>query len=322
MKILILTDGKAGHENQSRAFARSLGDEAEIRPVRFKCALAKSISYMLDNIGMRTTRLFSFEGPEPSPADGFEVVIGTGSGTFYAAKAIAQKLGVKCGVVLYPRGYDIASFDCILAPSFDRPPVRPNILEIPANLVASDAAFYEQGVADFREHHLRTTGREVERDVRAVATIVGGPNKCSTLDPEWMRKQLDAIFAENRQSETDPRPVRFWVTTSRRTPQEVEAVVDSYPWDYKLVYSRDQFNPIPAFVSLSETLYVTAESTGMLSEACTSGSATVHALDNLNPGPHKFRRFLDDLRENGYVDGRRKIDLSMQFAAARALLSS
>ena len=59
----------------------------------------------------------------------------------------------------------------------------------------------------------------------------------------------------------------------------------------------------------------------MLSEACTSGSAEVHALDNLNPGPHKFRRFLDDLRENGYIDGRRKVDLSMQFAAARTLLA-
>ena len=321
MKILILTDGKAGHENQSRAFARSLGGETTICPVRFKCRFAKSISYIFDRIGLRTSGLFSFEGPVPSRADGFDVVIGTGSGTFYAAKAVARKLGIKCGVVLYPRGYDIASFDCILAPSFDNPQVLPNVLSIPANLVAADAAFYEKGIEGFREHHLRTTGMEVEDNVRAVAVIVGGPNKCSTLSPEWMRSQLDAIFKENRPSNADPRPVRFWTTTSRRTPQDVESVVDSYPWDYKLVYSRDHFNPIPAFVSLSDVLYVTAESTGMLSEACTFGSATVHALDNLNPGPSKFRRFLDNLRENGYIDGHRKIDLSVQFAAARALLS-
>ena len=118
----------------------------------------------------------------------------------------------------------------------------------------------------------------------------------------------------------DPAQHELWVTTSRRTPPEVEAVVDSFPWTYRLIYSRDHFNPIPAFVSLAQTLYVTAESTGMLSEACTSGTATVHAMDNLKTGPHKFRRFLEDLVRGGYVEGARKIDLSEQFARARTLL--
>jgi hypothetical protein len=58
----------------------------------------------------------------------------------------------------------------------------------------------------------------------------------------------------------------------------------------------------------------------MLSEACTFGSAEVVALDNLKPGPHKFRRFVDNLRAAGYVDGSRKIDLSAEFARARELM--
>ena len=65
---------------------------------------------------------------------------------------------------------------------------------------------------------------------------------------------------------------------------------------------------------------MTAESTGMLSEACTFGSAEVVALDNLNPGPHKFRRFVENLRTDGYVDGSRKVDLSAQFASAKKLM--
>ena len=97
-------------------------------------------------------------------------------------------------------------------------------------------------------------------------------------------------------------------------------MVDSFPFDYKLLYSRDHFNPIPAFVSLARVLYVTAESTGMLSEACTFGTAEVHALDNLKSGPHKFRRFIDDLTAAGHLGGARKIDLSAQFARARDLL--
>ena len=73
-------------------------------------------------------------------------------------------------------------------------------------------------------------------------------------------------------------------------------------------------------LKLAKRLYVTAESTGMLSEACTFGSANVVALDNLNPGPHKFRRFVENLRTGGYVDGSRKIDLADEFAAARRLM--
>lgn len=314
-RILILTDGKAGHENQSRAFARALGGACDLAPVTFRSKVAKSLSYILDHLGIRTRLLFTIGGEQPDATRRYAAVIGTGSGTFYAAKTLARRLGAKCGVVLYPRGYALASFDCILAPAFDRPPAAPNVVEIPANLVASDAEFYATGTARFLGHYRETTGRDLDTSRPAVAAIIGGPNKCSTMTPDWMRGQLDRLFAAH-----DPAQHELWVTTSRRTPPEVEALVDSYPWTYRLIYSKDHFNPIPAFVSLAQTLYVTAESTGMLSEACTSGAATVRAMDNLKPGPHKFRRFLDDLRRGGYVDGARKIDLSTQFARARSLL--
>jgi hypothetical protein len=302
MKAIVLTDGKAGHENQSKAFARALGCDAEIVPVAFVSRLHKTLSYLLDRIGVRTLALFK---PFVAP-DFASVVIGTGSGTFYAVKALARKIGAKSGVVLYPRGYDIPSFDCVMAPSFDSPAKAKNVVEIPANLVASDEAFYEKGVKAFLERHTPS-------GCKAVAVIIGGPNKCSSMTAEWMRSKLDGIFDQNKGCE-------MWVTTSRRTPSDVEAVIDSYPWDYRLIYSRDHFNPIPAFVKLADRLYVTAESTGMLSEACTFGTSEVVPLDNLNPGPHKFRRFLEGLVSAGYANGRRKINLADQFASAKSLL--
>jgi len=321
-KILILTDGKAGHENQSKAFARALGCEYDIVEVHFRSKFHKALSYILDRFGIRALSLFSIPSTlYPLLATLYTAVIGTGSGTFYAVMAMARRLGVKCGVVLYPRGYVLGHFDCILVPSFDRPKKVPNVIEIPANLVANDAAFYEKGGAAFREK-LGSRSEELEtKDVNAVAVIVGGPNKCSTMTAEWMKRQLDRIFSSQpRATNREPRTTRYWVTTSRRTPADVEAVVDSYPWDYKLLYSKDHFNPIPAFVKLAKRLYVTAESTGMLSEACTFGKAEVVALDNLNPGPHKFRRFVEQLRAAGYVDGNRKIDLSAPFSKARERL--
>lgn len=311
-KALILTDGKAGHENQSKALARALGLEYEIAAVRFKSRFHKALSYLFDKIGVNARWLWEFSPDARDVSDlkngGLKpaVVIGTGSGTFHPAKSLARSLGVKCAVVLYPRGYRLKSFDCIMAPSFDNPEDLSNVIRIPANLVSNDAKFYEDGVKAFSERHSKS-------DKAALAVIIGGPNKCSTMSADWMKAQLDEIFAKAGDCEK-------WVTTSRRTPSDVESLVESYPWDYKLIYSKDHFNPIPAFVALASRLYVTAESTGMLSEAATCGCAEVYALDNLNPGPHKFRRFVETLRENGYVDGARKVDLSSEIARAKELL--
>ena len=343
-KVLILTDGKAGHENQSKAFARALGCDFDLVEIHFKSAFHKALSYLFDRFGVHTLSLFpSFDIRHPTPDTQtsnhepqttnheYCAVLGTGSGTFYAAKSLARKLGVKCGVVLYPRGYRIASFDCVRAPAFDRPAPAPNVIPIPVNLVASDTAFYAAGTEAFRT-------RYTPSEHPAVAIIVGGPNKCSSLSADWMRAQLNQIFstykppssklqapssklqAPSSKLQAPSSPHEIWVTTSRRTPPEVEAVVDSFPFDYKLLYSKDHFNPIPAFVQLASTLYVTAESTGMISESCTFGTAEVRVLDNLKPGPHKFRRFVEDLVRGGYVNGARKVDLSEQFARARQLL--
>ena len=273
-------------------------------PVKFRNRFCKALSYLLDNIGIRTMWLLEAELPELKLGT---VVIGTGSGTFYATKAIAHRCAGKSAVVLYPRGYHTGSFDVILAPAFDNPFPAKNVIKIPANLVANDEAFYEAGVKAFSERHTQTDKKP------KVGVIVGGPNKCSTMTKGWAHQMISRIFAVHRDAE-------YWVTTSRRTPGEVENVVEQFPWDYKLIYSKDHFNPIPAFVKLCDYLYVSAESTGMISEACTFGNAEVRVMDNLNPGPHKFRRFVENLAKNGYVGGKRKVDLSQEFAAARKIL--
>lgn len=299
---LILTDGKAGHENQSKAFVRALGLDSAVAKVVFKSKFHKALSYLFDFFGLYAGWLFTVTDVPQA----YSVVVGTGSGVFYAVKVMAKSAGVKSSVILYPRGYNLKTFDCILAPVFDRPQKLDNVVEIPANLVAADQHYYDEGVRAFKERH--------EPKKRAVAVIVGGPNKCSAMTPEWMNKELDRIFSSNADCE-------FWVTTSRRTPKDVEAVVESYPFEYKLIFSRDHFNPIPAFVELADRLYVSAESTGMLSEACTFGRAEVFALDNLKKGRHKFRAFIDHLREGGYIEARGKINLSEEIARAKKLLN-
>ena len=51
-KVLILTDGKAGHENQSKAFARALGCDFDLVEVHFRSAFHKALSYLFDHLGV------------------------------------------------------------------------------------------------------------------------------------------------------------------------------------------------------------------------------------------------------------------------------
>lgn len=308
-KLLIVTDGKAGHENQSKAFCTALGYTFDCVRVAYPTRLHKAVSYLADRFGLLCSGLFSVE-----PTDGFySAVVCTGSTAFYPGKVAARRRGIPVAAILYPSGYTL-NFDCILAPGFDQPPQRPNIVSIPVNLTSTNTAFYEAGVSAFRSRYTPTRP--------AVALIVGGPNAIATMSVDAMRPELDRFFAATEGQER-------WVTTSRRTPPAVETLIEGYPFDYKLIYSRDTFNPVPAFVSLCDRLFVTADSTGMISEAVTRGTAKVEVVMNLKNASSKFSRFVRDLeRENAVhvFDGTlghasRKIDLAPVFEKARQLLA-
>ena len=309
-KLLIVTDGKAGHENQSKAFCRALGYGFDLALASYPTRLHKALSYLIDRLGFVVDFPFKIAAAEGY----YDAVVCTGSTAFYPGKIAARRRGIPVVAILYPSGYKKMNFDCILAPSFDRPQPYPNIIPVPVNLSVPDEAFYEEGVAAFRQHHTPS-------DRPAVAVIIGGNSAIAKMRPEEMRRDLDRVFALTPDHE-------HWLTTSRRTPPAIEELAESYPFDYKLIYSRDKFNPIPAFVALCERIFVTAESTGMISEAVTCGTAHVEILMNIKKEHSKFRRFIDDLERSRAVhvfdgtlgEANHKIDLAPIYERARALL--
>ena len=308
--LLIIGDGKAGHVNQSKAFCDSLGQPFVVAEVAYRARYCKALAYLADRCRLRLSGLYRFTAP--LPAGPFAAVVCTGSTAFYPGKVTARRLGIPVVAILNPKGWR-HDFDVILAPAFDNPPPRPNLVTLPVNLTSVNPAFYEVGVAAFRERHTW--------EKPPVGVIIGGPNDFAEMTAGSMRIHLDRVFAATEGFER-------WVTTSRRTPPEVEALVDSYPFDYKLLFSQNSFNPIPAFVSLCQRLFVSADSTGMISEAVTRGSASVEILMNLRDPASKFARFVHNLETAGAVhvfDGacaaaNTKIDLAPTLRAAATRL--
>ena len=129
----------------------------------------------------------------------------------------------------------------------------------------------------------------------AAGIIVGGPNAVSDIDPEQIKEQLEQIFTLTEGMER-------WVTTSRRTPPEVEALIDGLPFDYTLINSRDPYNPIPAFIQLCDRLFVTSDSASMISECASFGSAQVEVLMNRQlKSPNKFEELIQGLEKQNAV---------------------
>ncbi|AMV72668.1 hypothetical protein JCM30471_11840 [Desulfuromonas carbonis] len=248
--LLVLSDGKPGHLNQSLAFADLLGLQAAVREVAFAFAGAKGLSYLLDRCGLHSPHLFQVKGALPDCC----AVAAAGSATYYAAKVIARQLGVPVAAIMLPRGYRY-DFDLILAQAHDRPPQRANILTLPINLCRPRP----QGLV------AAVPGKT------SVALVIGGPSRHFQMDPETLRSQIEAIFALFPGAD-------LLVTSSRRTPAAVEALLETFPFRRRVLYSREPINPIPDFLALSDYVFVTEDSTSMISEAVSFGAARVEVL--------------------------------------------
>lgn len=94
----------------------------------------------------------------------------------------------------------------------------------------------------------------------------------------------------------------FLVTTSRRTTPEVEELIEKKPFDFKIIASRDQVNPIADFMAISDYVFVTEDSTSMISEAVSFGHSNVEILPLTRESrDNKIMRMSEFLENEGYV---------------------
>lgn len=268
-RALILSDGRMGHLNQSLAFVKYLELSYDVVPVKFRYKWGKALSYVLDKIGIYTEMLFDI------PIDKtYDIVVGTGSTTAYATKVLAKKMDARSVAMMLPRGYRY-DLDIIFAQSHDNPPKLKNIIEIPANF-----AYVEpQGLYKAQ---------------KSIGIVIGGDNKLFTLSKEKLQAQLDTIVEAYKEYEVA-------ITTSPRTSKEIEELIMSYAFDYEVIFSKNPINPIPDFLEQCETVFITGDSTSMISEAVSYGKSNVVVLPLESKQENKFTRFIDVLEQGGYL---------------------
>jgi len=293
-RFLILSDGKPGHVNQSIAFARHLGRDYDLSQIYFNSRWSKGWSYFLDRCGFLTQKIFTASRIDSN----YSAVVSAGSETYYANRVLANELRAKSVAIMLPKGYRY-DFDLIVAQHHDNPPQRDNIVSLPVNL----SYIVPQGLV------------RPQNDRRVVSLIIGGDSRHTKLEPDRLREQVERIFPLFPDHD-------FWLTTSRRTSPENEAILKKFSFTYALYYSEAQLNPIPDFLQHSDYVFLTADSTSMISEAVSYGTARVEILPLSKPltAGDKFSRFFQGLLDYGCLhlfDGqlgqaREKIDLKKE----------
>jgi len=293
MQLLVVSDGKPGHVNQSLAFAALKELVPQQLEVRFRNRFCRFLSYLFDRCRFYPDFLLV---PFVLPAGSFAAVVCAGSETYYAARFLARRLSVPVVAVMLPSGYRFDGFDLILAQEHDHPPERNNILPLPINLC-----------------HVQPRGVfSPQPNRRYVGVVLGGPNKVFGMDVASLQLQLEQLFKHYAGFD-------ILVCTSRRTPAAIEQLLAGFPFAVRFLYSQSPANPIPDFLSHCEQVFISSDSTSMISEAVSYGTAAVEVL----PLPRrrqggKFDLLVQALAVRGCLhifdgsvaDCRQKIDLS------------
>ena len=252
-RILIISDGKPGHLNQSIAFCKIKNISYDILEVDFKLKVFKLFSYVLDKLDRYTDKLFK-EYKEYNYTF-YNAVVSTGSSTYYFNKYLSKLHNLKSIALMLPKSYKYTDFDYIVAQKHDNPPKLENIITVPLNLSYS----IPKNIIKSKE--------------KSIGIILGGDNNIFTMDVENIRNILNLIFKKYD-------GYLKYITTSRRTSTEIEDLLNEYEFNYKLIYSETPtINPIPDFIKLCSELFITIDSTSMLSEARANSDADISIIE-------------------------------------------
>lgn len=264
-RVWRFSDGKAGHDNQSRGLLVALQrlrpvEADDLSPLTRTRALAAWLLGRLPPVWL--------DLPDP------DLILGAGHQTHLSLLAARKLRGGKTVVLMQP-SLPLALFDLCLIPQHDAPPVRANVLATrgalnriqPSPHLASDRGLL----------------------------LIGGPSAHFGWDHLALYQQITAVVQADSMT-------RWTLTTSRRTPAGFLQGLPVSP-DHSLkvvpVTATDR-DWLPTQLAQAHQVWVTADSVSMIYEALTAGAAVgVFAIPPSRP--NRLSRGIDQLAEQGWI---------------------
>lgn len=283
----VVTDGKAGMENQCLGLAESLGLTPIVKRVRPRSPWRQLSPFL--RCGLRWAY---GAGGDPIAPPWPDLLIASGRASILAS-IYARKASRKAGqggkrtftVQIQNPAISPAHFDLLVVPRHDGVTGE--------NVIATSGSMHRVTAESLRMDGEKFLPKVVNLPSPRIAVLIGGSNAVYKLTSQEM-KPLSASLSALAKSTGGS----LMVTPSRRTGAENLAIlqaelrdVPAYIWD------GTGENPYYGMLGLADAIVVTADSVNMVSEACTTGKP-VYVVD-LPGGSDKFRRFHQTLSNDG-----------------------
>ncbi len=305
-KLLVLSDGKAGHLKQSQAiaeivktnFERVSVEEIEVSLTYLQRFFLNSLLGILYIRRKRQSRFFKIIlGRQFDRIFRYaDLVVSTGGALSSLNRIFSWMMDAKSINIFRPA---IASqtFDLLFIPRHDHPANLKNLVQFEGAIVSQDIDNIERG-----KKHLLESIPSYSSDLPVLGIFLGGPVKGRGFSLE-----IEKLFSVFRRIHL-MRPIQLFISTSRRTPSLFEEKIEQMSQGNPLVkiFISSEKNNFPfaseSIMALSSLVIVTADSISMLTESCTLAPATIalNAFDRFML-PRKHGRFLMELEKRNHI---------------------
>lgn len=285
-RVLAISDGAAGNENQAVALAQALG----VEPVVLRLSARAPWRWIAPRRLPGVARAFGAEFAHWLKAEAGDVpslAIGCGRQAALATRLLRESGdGAWASVQILDPRIALSHYDLVIAPRHDGL-AGDNLITTLGGLNRIDDAWLEQARAAFPALGALPAPRH--------AVLLGGPTRALRLDQGYWR-ELEKTLRVRLERDGGS----LMLTSSRRTPdwlraaaREAFAGVPGIQWHG----AGDGANPYAGMLGWADVLVVTPDSVNMLSEA----AATRAELLTLAPQPvrGKVGRFVAELERSG-----------------------
>ncbi len=277
----VVTDGKAGMENQCLGLAEAMGLKPVIKRVRLRKLWRELSPYLTAGKSVALSRKGDPIAP-PWP----DMVIGTGRMSVLPMLYIKRASGGKTFTVqIQNPAVPFSQFDQVILPAHDNIKA-PNVISVVGglhrvepSLLAAEAQKWAPAFAHLKRPY--------------TAVLLGGPNAAYRFTPREVMDFGPKLAALAKQQKTS-----LLITPSRRTGEANMALLRVLLHDVPAyIWNEQGDNPYYGMLALADNFIVTADSVNMISEVASTGKPVqVIKLPGFSP---KFSAFHQSLIDSG-----------------------
>ena len=302
MNILVIKDDKPGHYNQTEGLVLILKEiysnsNIEYIDIEIKNKISRKILRFLLN---RFPKLFKdiksfrylkyfykkFSIPKIKP----DLIISTGGNTSNFNAWLALSYNSKNFLNGALRGLKEELFTYVTT-VIDLGYKNQIILDVAPNTITKEKLL-EKSIEFSKLHNL-------DMNKKYYSLLIGGDGAGYKYNDKFYDDLID--FVEKVSKEEN---IKWLITTSRRTPltaeNKLEEKLKNYS-SYFVSYNKKEEKVLLAFFGLSETIFVTEESSSMISEAISSGKNVFTLGSEYSNLDENYKKILDKFESNDFI---------------------